>query len=271
MPLIDPPQGLIRQAHRMRPEDRAVLCALRGLHRGKRAFILGCGPSIALEDPHRFKTLRREVTIACNFLMRWKGLTFQPSYWTASEMPHIEQISSELDAWEGGKGHAATDGSRRLFSSHFPDFGVTAFKKWTWIWRSPNIAVQHGYMGGFTAEPEGHPSYFAHTGSVVMDVGMQLAIWMGCNPIYFLGVDSEVGGHVYDTVKSYEPFVPNANFLKGGMKAEALLAEQGIKLRNLAVGGSLEVTRESLTDVLAHPGRKQRKKRKVAGARRRRQ
>lgn len=248
------------QSHRTPERDRAVLAALHRAHEGRRAFILGSGPSIGSYPAELFSRLSGEVTIACNFLMRWKGLTFQPSYWAMSEPEWQERISTELDRWERRQGFKRTGRTRRIIACRYPPdreggtagmAGSKAAGKWAWVWRTSQVLMQNGHLGGPNAVGEdGVPYFFSHSGSVVLDCGAQLALWMGCTEVYLLGVDLDAGGHVYDPPNTYIPFLPGQSFLDGAKVAENVLRNRGIRLVNLAPGGNLTITRGKLEDVL---------------------
>ena len=64
----------------MRPEDLDLLSTLRNKHKGQTAFVFGTGRSLGDLTPDTLNYLSTQLTIGCNYLLRWEGLQFTPTY-----------------------------------------------------------------------------------------------------------------------------------------------------------------------------------------------
>ena len=106
-------------------------------------------------------------------------------------------------------------------------------------------AVSH--EGGDTSEAS-TPS----TGGTIPTFGIQLAYWLGCNPIVLLGVDADDRGHAYDPVDGGKRMHQAAqDILVAEVDAfEKSLRERGVVLVNGSLGGRLTIPRVNIADVL---------------------
>ena len=245
-----------------RLESHARLLALRNRHRDGRAFILGCGPSLSRIPPATLSRLGYDpVVFACNYLFRWGGLPFRPSYWCASEWDHVQAIDSGLLDREHGSSWlpvprfiASADLEGHLIR-HLP---APYFERWTLIERDMAKPITHGFLGGLHGRmpdtPEAFSGMWAATGGgVVFECAVQLAAWMGCRDIFLLGVDAEDTGYVYDESAGAAAKRVNqyAELRQVAKCAAESLAIAGISLYNATPGGKLDsIQRVRLRDVL---------------------
>jgi hypothetical protein len=156
---------------------------LKNIHAGRRCFLIGNGPSLNAQD---IKPLKDEVTIvATSFFRHPDAKAINPSYWVFADpqfwknpeqyfIPTFNQALSK-------------DISTRLF---VPTWGVNYFTK---VNRGPLIDL-HFYHYDHSLDintsinfSAGIPQY----GQNVMHVCLMLALYLGCNPIYFIGCDRD--------------------------------------------------------------------------------
>ncbi len=228
------------------PHQRKVR-ALRNLHRGRRAFVLGNGPSLCVPDLDR---LQGEVTFASNkIFLCFDQTAWRPTYYSVEDPLVMEQNLESI--------HALT-GTTKLFTHLFR--GVYTGKDATFF---KQLAVPiEGRKPGFSR----NAVRGVYWGSSVSYSMLQLAVHMGCSPIYLLGMDFSFSvpqkvlgvdpwGHaIYESAGEVNHFHPD--YRKAGEKWYApnldkqLLAFQaaaeacdrhGIQVLNATRGGKLEV------------------------------
>ncbi len=150
---------------RLRASQKAVE-AYRDLHRGRRCFILGNGPSLRDTDLSR---LRGEIAFGANRVyLLFPELGFPTTYYLAVNTLVIEQCAAEIAALE-----------------------VPRFLTWRarrWIEAGPRthfLDTDYTKPANFT----GDPTHRLFEGSTVTYTALQLAYFMGCDPVILIGVD----------------------------------------------------------------------------------
>lgn len=176
--LRDLPQLPGAYLHPWRREGIRRLAALKDIHKGKRAFIIGNGPSLKNTDMSR---LKGEITFGMNRIyLMFPELGFRTTYLSVVNDLVIEQTAADLAALDMPK--FLTWRSRRFFSpdqfAGDQDINLPTFLYSTYD--SPR----------FSPDVRGR----IWEGATVTYVTMQLAFHMGINEIYLIGVD-----HNYDT------------------------------------------------------------------------
>jgi hypothetical protein len=150
---------------RLRTSQKAVE-AYHDLHRGRRCFILGNGPSLRSTD---LSCLRDEVTFGANRIyLLFPEIGFPTSYYVAVNTLVVEQCAAEI---------AALD---------LPKFITWRARRW--IGRRPQtlfLDTDYTEPANFT----GDPTRRLFEGSTVTYTAMQLAYYMGCDPVILIGVD----------------------------------------------------------------------------------
>lgn len=193
--------NLKRNRITVRPSDTEWLYSVRGSLSGRRAFILGCGPSLNLHPPALISRLRDEATFATNFLGNWSGLTFQPSYWCASEEDWAARIEGSVLDWERRSGLVPSSTVRVYAKNRFPaTLDSEPLRAWRRVHVEGSMFVKDGFLGGVNEYRISGNPHFAFSGSsVVVDCALQLALWLGADPVYLLGVDAQDAlRHAYD-------------------------------------------------------------------------
>src|SRR6267142_1190806 len=159
----------------------------RDRHKGQRCFVIGNGPSLKNQD---LSPLTREVTLAVNsfYLHPLIGESWQPDYYFLSDPQYF-------------------DGTVDL-----PEFSSLAAHIQSAPFFVPHYA--RDFLVKYDALPASRTFYVAHCGEVegkrwkkpdltgvnpgvqtVVQLAIMAAMYMGCSPIYLLGVDHDWLSH----------------------------------------------------------------------------
>jgi hypothetical protein len=155
--------------HPWRRESIRRLAAMKDIHKGKRAFIIGNGPSLKQTD---LSKLKNEVTFAMNrFYLAFPELGFTTSYICVTNDLVAEQFADDLAALPIPKFIAWR--SHRHFSAQLPITQLPTF-------------VYTSYTGPrFTTDARGR----VWEGATVTNLALQLAYHMGVEKAILIGVD----------------------------------------------------------------------------------
>jgi len=150
---------------RLRKSQQAI-AVYRDRHRGQRAFILGNGPSLRDTELSR---LRGEITFGMNRIyLLFPELGFPTTYYAAVNTLVLEQCADEIKALQ------------------LPKF--ISWRGRRWLAGDPQaLFVDTDYTGlpTFSTEPTGR----VFEGSTVTYLALQVAYYMGCDPVILIGVD----------------------------------------------------------------------------------
>lgn len=162
-----------QQAH----SNRMMLSLLKNRHKGKRAVVIGNGPSLEIADLDRLKT---EITFASNKIYLAYGQTkWRPTYYSVEDSLVIQNNQRAI---------ADLDGSIKIFPDTVRAFGFTDGKA---IY--PRLLPPKSFQ-----EPLADPDFPGFSddlcqglcwGSTITYSQIQMAIHMGCNEIILIGVD----------------------------------------------------------------------------------
>ena len=233
--------------------NHARVKALSDRYRGKRAFIMGNGPSLLKSD---LNALAADVTIVSNahFLI-WDQLSYVPTFLTVEDRLVAEDRADDLSALDGItriypfdlRATLGRAGDRTLYV-HFP----REYEPWP---RFSDDLQRRAYWGG-----------------TVSFLNLQLAAYLGCNPIVLLGFDHSYSvptgereglvihsqgediNHIHPNYfgPGYRWHDPNVARMEMAYRcARVELDRRGIAVLNATVGGHLEVfERASLEQIL---------------------
>ncbi|HEY2980273.1 MAG TPA: 6-hydroxymethylpterin diphosphokinase MptE-like protein [Anaerolineales bacterium] len=155
--------------HPWRRESIRRLAALKDIHKGKRAFIIGNGPSLKQTD---LSKLRNEVTLGMNRIyLMFPELGFTTTYLCVVNHLVIEQTAGDLAALEVPRFLAWR--SHRHFATTLTRSNVPTFLYTTYT--SPR----------FSRDVRGR----VWEGATVTNVALQLAFHMGFQQVILIGVD----------------------------------------------------------------------------------
>jgi hypothetical protein len=181
--------------HPWRRESIRRLTELKGIHKGKRAFIIGNGPSLKQTN---LSKLRNEITFCMNrFYLAFPELGFTASYLCITNDLVVEQFVDDIRVLAVPKFIAWR--SRRHFSPtlHFADLPTFIYTSYT----GPR----------FTGDVRGR----VWEGATVTNLALQLAFHMGIEKAILIGVDHNFAskGEANKTVVSQgddqNHFMPN--------------------------------------------------------------
>jgi len=223
-------------------ESAAVLARLKGVHAGRRAFVIGNGPSLNQLD---LRLLRNEVTVGCNGLfLAFDRMAGPPTYYTVEDVLVAEDRAKELTAVTGCVKVAPFDVRR------FLDGGGFAFcnfvRRYAGIPRLGWEFDRASYWGG-----------------TVTFFNLQLAAYLGCDPLILIGVDHDYAtnfnikkeGKVWTSQEAdrnhfdpryfgtgYRWHDPAVDMMERAYHAaKAATDARGVRILNATAGGKLEV------------------------------
>jgi len=207
----------------------------KDLHKGKRCFIIGTGPSLRISDLEILKE-NHELCISMNGI--YKGFhetEWRPDYY----------VVADLDATYYGKEDILNMNVANKFVAdvawNFED-GIAGMYKWHLVRR-----WEKGKLPKFS-EDFSKCSYAGRT--ITYDGGLQLAAFMGFEEIYLLGIDccnynEKSTAHFFDELgtarKEETGFLQVDDNLLAYMAAKKHAQEHGFKIFNATRGGKLEV------------------------------
>ncbi|MFC1987021.1 6-hydroxymethylpterin diphosphokinase MptE-like protein [Chloroflexota bacterium] len=232
----------------------------KDIHKGQRGFIIGSGPSI---EQTNLSLLKDEIIFGVNSL--YAGLTkfgITCDYYAVSDgimwRNHFKGILSVdttlfLGGWAGRK--------------YLEDLGL--FRKYER--RKPTVVRQLGWIhdsnGNFYFSKD--MSKGAYEGStVIIDMCLQMAYYMGFKEVYLLGCDCDFSGSLHfdgapavseDKIARLKPTDPGylrstndwSRIFAAYEKCKKVYEEDGREIINATVGGKLEVfKRKRLEEVI---------------------
>lgn len=209
--------------------DHRRLVPLRDLHKGRKGFLIGNGPSVRPEDLNR---LAGEITFCCNRFHLGYGLTqLRPTYTLSADRQMIEDFGAEMTANAGGTVFLANP-TRPTCPG---DFIWLRFREVP----SPFTANVLEYV-------------FPHGGTLI--VALQLGYYMGIREFYLYGVDHNFKFQVQQGKDEFRTahgdnnhFIPNYRAGKAWCPPASELIERGFRLwhEKLAAerGGLFNATR----------------------------
>ena len=187
------------------------------IHLNKRCFVIGCGRSVTKEI---LEELKNEITVSANGIVFAKTMWgFEPNFFCASDtavftIPEIYSLVKTLKC-----PIIATDfilHQEKVLGRNFK----TPFKEMEKILFNENIKkfskscyfIKWKFSqdrGGAIYSPEDISldlnKQANMAGSVIQDLAIPFAYWIGCREIYLVGCDCDNEGHFFDSpdIKSY--------------------------------------------------------------------
>jgi hypothetical protein len=236
--------------------DNHALRRFKGIHQGKRCFIIGNGPSLTLED---LSKLKGEYTFASNKIYSvFTQTKWRPTYYVVSDndiTPDMYLQSSNFDSGIKAK----------FFPSNFRD-GCVGKNKNAFFYNYVGCDTTGKIVPKFSDDL----SRYLVEGYSVAYVTMQIAVYMGFTEIYLLGLDfswpvyKDCAGNIYENGQAKHRFyednheadeisIPNVELMENAYRqARKYCEEHDVKIRNVTRGGRLEVfKRASFDDLFA--------------------
>jgi hypothetical protein len=147
-----------------------ALLACKDIHRGKRAFVLGNGPSLQISD---LDLLENEITFAANKIyLAYDQTDWRPTYWCCSDQFVAKQNAQIIATLPHIKFAAATT---------TPYISASPY---CYIVSGPKVHSDDTYLKEGLDLVSG-----IHPGVSVVIFMLKLAYWMGINTVYLMGID----------------------------------------------------------------------------------
>jgi hypothetical protein len=157
----------------LEPENRRRLASLQGKHTGQPAVIVGNGPSLRLEDLRTLHGVSDLVTFAFNKIyLAYDQVCFRPTYYLVEDFLVAENNAAAIDGVRG---------STKLFPE-------TLLR---WVHQDENtvlFGLTHRLLPDAESLFSQDPFDFKW-GSSVVHTAIQWAFYLGCDPVYLIGVD----------------------------------------------------------------------------------
>ena len=204
-------------------------------HKGKRCFIIATGPSLTFEDLEVLKN-NKEICISMNTIVDVLPLTkWRPTYYAV-----LDAIGLEL--WE--EKIKAVDCEASFIADSSINFDYETLPDNAHIYHV--LTGKEIYRGKYFSE---QCSDFIYNKGTITYVCMQLAVYMGFEKIYLLGVDfnykSQMGNYLKndnETIQSEQYIKISDYYVERAYKIAREYADShGIKIYNATRGGKLEV------------------------------
>ena len=151
------------------------LYGLKNLEQGKPCFVIANGPSLEIKDLNLLDR-NNVVTIGSNKIYRCFDQTrWRPKYFTVADYLNAENDNREID---------------ELSMTKFIPYSLKSFFKnkddvFYFNELSAKIDTSSKYVPTFSSDAtEGF-----HVGHTVTHLNIQIAVFLGCNPIYIIGMD----------------------------------------------------------------------------------
>ena len=231
--LTDKTKNVYRYSEHIKEYYNPQIEKFRNIHSGKRCFIVATGPSLLVEDLNTLSD-NKEICISMNSIYKmFENTRWRPSYYVAQDFRMMRDKKEVLRYLDGitafiSDGYAPFCEEEHADNVYINHMGLVWDNKGT-IPFSENFA-QVSYISGTVA-------YSC----------IQLAVYMGFNQIYLLGVDcSELGNnyakytHCYNE-KELVSISYDDQTLVSYISAKKYADGHGIKIYNATRGGKLEV------------------------------
>jgi hypothetical protein len=159
-------------AHRglLLTRNEARLRALKDKHRGRRAFIIGNGPSLEQTD---VRWLKDEITIGCNAIFLMFGeMGFLPTYYTVEDVLVAEDRADTINSIRGTTKILPLDLNYCL--------------------RPDEDTIYVNFVRDYSQQVPNFSPDLVHQvfwGGTVTYLNLQLAYYLGCHDVYLIGVD----------------------------------------------------------------------------------
>jgi len=223
-------------------EERGAIVALKDIHRGKRAWVIGNGPSVRLEDLNKIP--EGDIVFAFNrFYLAHPDTKLRENYLFSSDTLMIKDFGQEM-----------IDRSTGLvfFSQSGKDLGLLSTIEGRFIYLTPSDNAQPFFSY--------RVSDFISPGGSSVFMAIQIAHYMGIRDINLYGLDYSFslqhvhdpryrfpvsfneGNHFIPNYRADRPWCPptwrdiSAGFLNARISVEAA----GGRIRNATRGGKLE-------------------------------
>ena len=140
----------------------------RDIHKNQRCFVIGNGPSLRNTN---LDLIKDEITFGCNRIYLSE---FKPTYYAIEDVLDVQQFHKEINEYEA------------------PKYKFIPFSYKNLIKGDNVVYIKFGRGNSRINFVDKSVGYFVWGGTVTY-LMIQLAYWMGCNPIYLIGIDHNWG------------------------------------------------------------------------------
>lgn len=161
--------------------NEKIILSLKNKHKGKRCFVIGNGPSLKIEDLNKIAS-NRDISIASNKIyLCFNSTNWRPNYYTVADLLVAQQNIKKIKNLDLIK----------IFPDHFmPILGKNGDSNKQGIhlfFRMLPLKMDRN--GNSTPNFSENPLNGFYIGETVTNLNIQLANYLGCNPIYVIGID----------------------------------------------------------------------------------
>jgi hypothetical protein len=215
---------------------------LKDKHKGKRCFIIATGPSLRISD---VEMLGNEITIALNsFYKAFEKTKFRPTYYAILDPHGQKELIKNYDV------------NTKDFAKEFFFMNSIHKEKCSGIKYLPVCYQDHWFKN---EDPKFVPEknlkfsdnlmYGLYDKYTVTNAAIEIAIYMGCNEIYLIGVDCNYRGSSKHFMEKQECISNDEeeilqrvekNMMTGYRFMENETKQRNIKIYNATRGGMLE-------------------------------
>jgi len=195
-------------------------------HKDERAFVVCNGPSL---NKHDLSKLKSEITFGMSRI--YLQDKFIPKYYTTEDWQEIVQFYKDINDYSGPDRKFV---AKRFASDYIKGDDVTYIKFRRWRQNDFNFVNKN--IGIF------------FWGATVTYLAIQLAYYMGCNPIYIIGADHTFGKDGKDHFiegyldESDEYSFPDVELMNKSYRyARDYLKSHNVIIRNATIGGELDI------------------------------
>lgn len=247
----------IKMSSAQERENSRRLEKIKGAYKGKRCFIMGNGPSLNLMDLDCFSDELVWGSNRCYLL--FDRISWRPSFFTSIDVRVVPDIAEDIKNLYLSQLKSSTF----FFPSHFREERTLVDSENVYWYYEKELSYHRGAKGMFSANAN-HYVYSAYTVTIA---AMQLAVFLGFNPIYLIGCDTNYVIPAGTQIEDGDPtklistlnndinhFAPNY-FGKGSkwhdprpermiyhyQQAKQICDSLGVLVYNATVGGMLEV------------------------------
>ena len=226
----------------------------KGIHAGKKCFIVATGPSLTLDD---LDLIKDQYTFSMNSIINlYEKTDFRPKYYLIQDGNVERRLHNRLIEVNHGVSFLGIGD----ISGFKPIINKKQAKPYTNLFEFYNLDIAYHIYDLCYADPKSITTNFSDDcaagifdGGTVTYSAIQLACYMGFKEIYLLGCDTNYSGHVDESgsknkTRKSEPALVMINSYKVAKKYADF---HGIKIINCTRGGMLEVfPRKTLEEVL---------------------
>lgn len=208
----------------------------KNIHKGQRAFFVGTGPSLRLED---VEMLKGEIVFGVNSLVESvEKISFPLTYYGLADKRAVELFY--------GKAAKSSIGNIFVGSGRLSKRDIISDN----TMRFPDTMEFYAFLDAFTKNTKLRISdditKIVYDGGTVIYVMLQIAAYMGITEMYLIGVDCNYA----PGVSNFNEFRPREEIKRGGnemtqigayIKFKEYADTHGIKVYNATRGGMLDV------------------------------